>query len=182
MHKIGSEIINLIGNEIEIDKEIINKSIDNISNDVCKTLISSSVLDFFRYININNNNVNKDNVEDTPCRPHIDTGLITIIASSGVNGLELYNNLTDQYVDIDIYCYQMNLNNNNNNKNNNFLVIMVGETLDRISENKYKGALHKVVNKGIERTSIVFKFRASPLVVGPRSESDYKIIKKILQK
>ena len=102
-----------------------------------------------------------DIVEVVNVAPHIDQGFLSIEPFTNVSGLECYDQYIKKWVRVD--------SRNNNNDidssymNENDLILFCSETLERITNSRYKGTMHKVVATkeefGCERLSMVYKMR-----------------------
>jgi hypothetical protein len=55
-------------------------------------------------------------------------------------------------------------------------VLLYGDTLSRLSGGRIAVTLHRVVNTGVPRVSLIYKLRPRPDITGPRTDTDYKLV------
>jgi isopenicillin N synthase-like dioxygenase len=92
------------------------------------------------------------------CVPHTDSGLVTIIPHATNPGLELLSWATGQWVAVEKIKNVIE----NNNLNDNIIVVLIGETLSRLTCTHLQATVHRVSsNDSGVRYSIPFQLRAS---------------------
>jgi len=80
------------------------------------------------------------------CAEHRDTGLITLLVSSNVPGLQIFDNFTKSYNEIEKILPEYSV------------VVMVGQKIPNYSSStEFNGTLHRVMTEsGVERSSMAF--------------------------
>ena len=82
--------------------------------------------------------------------------------SPGQGLLSIVLNPSDLEVMVDGAWRQANLNERGEPLPSNYGIVMVGNTLERATNGRFRAAPHRVKNSGTERFSTVLKLRASP--------------------
>lgn len=85
------------------------------------------------------------------CPEHVDSSVITVVAHLGDAGLEVYDQHTHAWFDVE--CA-------GNGPGTNRVVLLVGHTLQVASGGRYQAALHRVAS--CSRRSLVFKLHLDP--------------------
>jgi small GTP-binding protein len=148
----------------DTDKDLYERlisSLDPICSEMEKddTHISSSVLDICHYF--------KDS-KTLFCNNHTDQGLLTISVEMDRTALQIYlprekSNWT--------FCQEESTSGHVDQG-----IVMTGEQMAIFSKRSIKPTIHRVKNLEYDRTSIIFKLRARPDVLGPMTDSDYSIL------
>jgi len=86
------------------------------------------------------------NTDKIACAEHRDTGLITLLVSSNIPGLQIFDNYTKVYIDIEKIVSEYHV------------VVMIGQKIPAYSSSSdFNGTLHRVMTEpGAERSSMAF--------------------------
>jgi isopenicillin N synthase-like dioxygenase len=77
---------------------------------------------------------------------HVDPGFITVLGKANVNGLEFLDS-DNNWVELEPLMKE------------NDVIVLIGETFQRLSDGKYKGALHRVGRGDRSRYNLALEVR-----------------------
>ena len=92
----------------------------------------------------------KGNTYEQTARPHVDSGLLTVLAQCGVSGLQAQNNKTE-WIDVPIIEDSFSVN--------------FGGLLELWTGGKIKATKHRVIGRGESRFSVPFFFEPRPSTI-----------------
>jgi len=81
------------------------------------------------------------------CVEHVDPGFITVLTKANEPGLELFNTSSDSWIQMESVM------------EDNQVVVLIGETLNRLSNGRYKGVLHRVGKSSASRYNMALELR-----------------------
>lgn len=138
--ELSKEVLSVLALGLKVDKQ---KLLELTEGELVKGELSNSFMHFFRY---------QTDFECSPfiqCVPHTDSGLVTLIPCASSDGLEVLN-----WKSFEFECVEKNADSRQ-------VVVLVGETLARLTCTYYQGAVHQVIRRhGDElRYSVPFQLR-----------------------
>lgn len=124
--------------------------------------VTSSVMQLALYSNTKDDKV-------LPCHEHADAGILTLCLLPQP-GLQAYDVDHDKWID----CGGATSSSSGSPAGS--AILLYGDTLSRLSGGRISVTLHRVVNTGVPRVSLIYKLRGRPDLTGPRSDTDFKLV------
>jgi small GTP-binding protein len=135
----------------------LDPTVDEIEGD--ETYLSSSVLDICHYF--------KES-KSLFCQSHTDQGLVTLSIENDASALQVYKpHVSSNWT----FCQPEGTSNLTNSA-----VCMFGEQMSIVTHRHVNATIHRVKNVDSDRTSIFFKMRCRPDVLGGMNEADYQLL------
>jgi len=115
---------------------------------------STSVFNVYHYFNT------ESSADSCNCIPHVDPGLVTVLAKATTPGLELQHPITETWTIIENYIQD------------NHIILLPGETLQRLTDNQFKGNLHRVGKASRDRINLTYEMRPKHPIYYPWHQLD----------